>query len=85
MLLFGGHGRDVRLAYGRDVLPRARPQYPPWRAKTPLEACGVLTALLQCRCDGGNVEIVKILLASEADPNQPDMFNKVGKLCKCFP
>ena len=30
-----------------------------------------------CRCDGGNVEVVKILLANQADVNQPDMFNKV--------
>lgn len=34
-----------------------------------------------CRCDGGNVEVVKILLASQADVNQPDMFNKV-RICR---
>jgi hypothetical protein len=30
-----------------------------------------------CRSDGGNIEVVKILLANQADVNQPDMFNKV--------
>ena len=28
------------------------------------------------RCDGGNAEVVQILLAAQADVNIPDMFNK---------
>ena len=46
----------------------------------------MLTALLApCRCDGGNVEVVKILLASQADVNQPDMFNKVLSIALVVP
>ena len=44
-----------------------------------------LTCMSLCRCDGGNVEVVRILLASQADVNQPDMFNKVLMLLMFTP
>ena len=37
-----------------------------------------------CRCDGGNIEVVKILLANQADVNQPDTFNQVPTFRPCL-
>jgi hypothetical protein len=50
----------------------ARPRGTPSARRTPFPLNDML-----CRCDGGNIEVVKILLANQADVNQPDTFNQV--------